>query len=94
MALSDITLACAECASEFQFTVGEQEFHASRGFTNYPKRCSACRSAHRNQSRDGGGQRESFSIVCSNCGANATVPFQPRGDRPVYCGDCFNRMRE
>jgi CxxC-x17-CxxC domain-containing protein len=22
------------------------------------------------------------------------VPFQPRGDRPVYCRDCFSRHRE
>ena len=34
-----------------------------------------------------------FAIVCSNCGADATVPFRPRGDRPVYCSDCFSQMR-
>jgi len=21
------------------------------------------------------------------------VPFQPRGDKPVYCSDCFEKMR-
>lgn len=106
MSLSDIALECTDCGAEFLFTVGEQEFHASRGFTNHPKRCSACRSVRRGASGGGGGggsggggggfgggQRESFSIVCSNCGADATVPFRPRGDRPVYCGDCFSRMR-
>ena len=41
----------------------------------------------------GGGQREMFTVVCANCGADATVPFRPSGDRPVYCSDCFNRMR-
>jgi CxxC-x17-CxxC domain-containing protein len=30
-----------------------------------------------------------FSVVCSSCGKDAQVPFQPRGDRPVYCSDCF-----
>ena len=29
------------------------------------------------------------SVTCSNCGGKATVPFQPRGDKPVYCRDCF-----
>jgi CxxC-x17-CxxC domain-containing protein len=29
------------------FTAGEQEFHASKGFTNEPKRCLACRQARR-----------------------------------------------
>ena len=41
----------------------------------------------------GGGQREMFSVVCASCGNDATVPFRPSGDRPVYCSDCFNRMR-
>ena len=103
MALSDLTLECSDCGAEFIFTVGEQEFYASRGFTNYPKRCVSCRNARRGQPRDGGGggggggnyggPREAFPIVCSNCGVDATVPFRPRGDRPVYCSDCFNQMR-
>ncbi|MBI4267849.1 MAG: zinc-binding protein, partial [Chloroflexi bacterium] len=21
------------------------------------------------------------------------VPFQPRGDRPVYCSDCYRKVR-
>ena len=100
MALSDLTLECSDCGAEFIFTVGEQEFYASRGFTNYPRRCVSCRNARRGQPRDSGGggrdyggPREAFPIVCSNCGVDATVPFRPRGDRPVYCSDCFNRMR-
>ena len=32
-----------------------------------------------------------FSATCSTCGQEARVPFQPRGDKPVYCSDCFNR---
>ncbi|MEG2137668.1 MAG: CxxC-x17-CxxC domain-containing protein, partial [Oscillospiraceae bacterium] len=24
----------------------------------------------------------------------AKVPFEPKSDRPVYCSDCFARMRE
>ena len=102
MALSDITLECSDCGAEFLFTVGEQEFYASRGFTNHPRRCQPCRNARRGQPRDNygggggggyGGPRESFPIVCSNCGVDATVPFRPRGDRPVYCSDCFSQMR-
>ena len=41
----------------------------------------------------GGGQREMFSVVCSECGQQTEVPFQPRGDKPVYCRDCFARQR-
>ena len=98
MALSDMTLACSDCGADFVFTVGEQEFHNSRGFTNNPKRCTSCRNARRGDSSGGGGgygggQREMFTVVCANCGNDATVPFRPSGDRPVYCSDCFNRMR-
>jgi CxxC-x17-CxxC domain-containing protein len=40
----------------------------------------------------GGGERaprEMFEVKCSQCGGKASVPFQPRGDKPVYCRDCF-----
>jgi CxxC-x17-CxxC domain-containing protein len=30
-----------------------------------------------------------FTVTCSSCGKDARVPFEPRGDRPVYCSDCF-----
>jgi CxxC-x17-CxxC domain-containing protein len=36
-----------------------------------------------------GGRREMFSATCSGCGQEAQVPFEPRGDKPVYCSDCF-----
>ena len=34
-----------------------------------------------------------FTATCSNCGGEARVPFQPRGDKPVYCSNCFEQMR-
>jgi hypothetical protein len=45
----DKTLKCVDCQSEFTFTAGEQEFYASKGFTNEPKRCPACRQAKKQQ---------------------------------------------
>jgi CxxC-x17-CxxC domain-containing protein len=39
------------------------------------------------------GQRELTTVTCSGCGGEARVPFVPRGDRPVYCSDCFNQQR-
>lgn len=44
--------------------------------------------------RGGGGPRQMFEITCSNCGRKDSVPFQPRGDRPVLCGDCFRKQRD
>ena len=39
------------------------------------------------------GSREMFTALCAQCGKEAKVPFQPRGDRPVYCSDCFATQR-
>ncbi len=86
----DKTLVCSECGAEFVFTAGEQEFYAERGFTNPPKRCKACRDARKNAQRP---EREMFTAVCDCCGGEAKVPFQPRDGRPVYCSECFAKMR-
>ena len=37
--------------------------------------------------------REYFAVICTKCGNQAQVPFQPRMDRPVYCSDCFRTIR-
>ena len=96
MALSDKTLTSVECGGEFVFTVGEQEFFNSRGFSNEPKRCRSCRAIRRSAQRGSTYQdtpREIYSIVCAECRADAMVSFQPKADRPVYCSDCFSKMR-
>ncbi len=102
MALSDQTLYCRDCNQEFLFTVGEQEFYESRGLTNAPSRCPECRAARKQSSggysergrhsSGGYGEREPrqmYSATCATCGREAQVPFEPRGDRPVYCSDCY-----
>jgi CxxC-x17-CxxC domain-containing protein len=39
-------------------------------------------------------RREMHSVTCAECGKDAEVPFLPRGDRPVYCDDCFRQRRD
>lgn len=100
MPLPDKTLTCSDCGQEFLFSGDDQEFYQQRGFTE-PKRCRSCRALRRSEREggDAGGfsraprmEREMFDVTCSNCGQPAKVPFQPRGDRPVYCRDCFERV--
>jgi len=92
---TDETLTCVDCGRTFPFTASEQEFFASKGFTNKPGRCGDCRAARKASggrgggSSYGGGRREMFKTTCSQCGGVAEVPFEPRGDKPVYCRDCF-----
>jgi CxxC-x17-CxxC domain-containing protein len=101
---ADERLTCTDCGAEFTFTAGEQEFFATKGFQNKPNRCPDCRAARKAQRSSGGGgtserssggygAREMYTVTCSGCGQPAEVPFQPRGDKPVYCRDCFSRQR-
>ena len=39
------------------------------------------------------GPREMHTTTCAGCGREAQVPFVPRGDKPVYCSDCFQSQR-
>ena len=105
MAFEDKSLQCADCGATFTFSGEEQEFFATKGYTNEPKRCPNCRQA-RKSTRNGGSQggyggsggyrstnRQMFPATCAQCGKATEVPFEPRGDRPVYCSQCYNKTR-
>jgi len=49
MTYQDKSIQCSDCGTTFTFTTGEQEFYASKGLTNEPKRCAACRAAKKAQ---------------------------------------------
>jgi len=103
MPYTERTLTCRDCGRPFPFTVGEQEFFAQKGFTNDPVRCPECRAARRAErggsrgSHSGGGydreSRQMYPATCARCGKDTEVPFQPRGDKPVYCSDCYAQER-
>jgi len=40
----------------------------------------------------GRSERTMTKVVCANCGKDTEVPFVPRGDKPVYCSDCYSQM--
>lgn len=81
-------LICRDCNNEFVFTSPEQEFYKQKGFYN-PNRCPNCRAIKRAKILN----RETFNAYCSKCGKETIVPFQPSGDRPVYCHDCHKPAR-
>lgn len=47
----------------------------------------------RSGGRSFGGEREMHTVTCASCGKDAQVPFLPRGSKPVYCDDCFQKQR-
>ena len=75
----DKTLVCKECGNEFVFTAGE------------PQRCKACRDARKAATKS---ERQTYTATCASCGGEAVIPFKPREDRPVYCSECFAKMKE
>jgi len=91
------SLICKDCGNAFDFTVRDQTFYAEKGFENEPQRCRDCRTARKAQRANGlgagplstAGLRELFDAVCAQCGIATTLPFKPRGDRPVYCRSCY-----
>lgn len=92
----DKTLQCRECGQPFVFTAGEQEFYQQKGLLNEPGRCPDCRQRRRTHGSASGGERaprEMHTIVCAECGTEDQVPFLPRNDKPVYCSNCYERVR-
>ncbi len=109
MAYTDRDLTCRDCSSSFVFTAGEQEFYSSKGLQNDPVRCPSCRAQRkmmRPEDRDeapsygvyaswgGRTPRQLHVATCSGCARAAEVPFIARGDRPVFCSDCYNEERK
>jgi len=98
MSYQDRTLTCQDCGQSFTFSADDQQYHAEKGYTNEPKRCPSCRQTRRSDRGDSSSYssyrspREMHAAVCAQCGKDTQVPFQPRGDRPVYCSDCFSKQ--
>jgi len=91
----DISLQCSDCGQDFTFTAADQSFFQERGYST-PKRCKNCRQAKKND-QGGSGYRsapaQGTPVICSGCGQPTTVPFEPRGDRPVFCRDCYQARK-
>jgi ribosomal protein S27AE len=63
MSFTNKSILCPDCGTTFNFTVGEQEFFASKGLINDPKRCPRCRQARKRLLNDphGGYSNTRFS---------------------------------
>ena len=88
----DKKLVCRDCGEEFTFTAGEQEFYKERGFLKEPQRCFVCRKRR----KSGTGEKTTpvlYEVVCSKCGEIEYIPFEPRHDKPVFCGKCYREIR-
>ncbi len=107
MSFEDKSLQCSDCGATFTFSAQDQEFFQSKGYTNEPKRCPACRDARKAERNTGSGgysggnsygggssynSRQMYPATCSQCGKSTQVPFEPRNGKPVYCSDCYRKV--
>jgi CxxC-x17-CxxC domain-containing protein len=98
MSFQDKSLECSDCGVTFTHSAEDQEYYQSKDYTNEPKRCPECRQARKAQQNGNRGYgssspRQMFRAVCADCGKETEVPFEPRQDRPVYCSDCYRKVR-
>ncbi len=96
MSFQDKSIQCLDCGTTFTFSVEDQEFFQSKGYTNEPKRCPECRQARKSErygSSSYGVLRQMFPATCVECGKSTEALFQSRGDKPVYCSDCYRKIR-
>jgi CxxC-x17-CxxC domain-containing protein len=104
MSYADKQVTCHDCGTVFTFGIKEQQQFASMGRFNAPKRCETCRAKRKPAKSKtesvvpvnidfGTTPRRSYAAKCSTCGKDTQVPFEPLPDRPVYCYDCFRKMK-
>src|SRR5579871_1883375 len=86
---ADTTLTCRDCGQAFTFTSGEQDFYASRGFSE-PSRCPDCRAARKAQ-RDGGSY-DSYGSSSSSYGGGYGAGA--RGQREMFSATCSSCGKE
>ena len=97
MSFQDKSIQCSDCGITFTHSAEDQEFYQSKGYTNEPKRCPECRRTRKQERNNSNGgynsPRQMFPATCGDCGKETEVPFEPRGDKPVYCSDCYRKVR-
>jgi CxxC-x17-CxxC domain-containing protein len=104
MSFEDKSLQCSDCGANFTWSVQDQEFFQSKGYTNTPKRCPNCRETRKAERGNSGGnsggyssgyttRAQMFPATCSDCGKATQVPFEPRNGKPVYCSDCYRKVK-
>jgi uncharacterized membrane protein YgcG len=96
---ADTTLTCRDCGQAFTFTSGEQDFYASRGFSE-PSRCADCR-AQRKAQRDGGSYSSYGSGSSSYGGGGGGGGYSSgggggggRGEREMFSSTCSSCGQE
>lgn len=70
----DKPIYCSECFEEKGGNDNRRKDFGDRGRRSFDR---------------GREERQMFSVVCDQCGADCEVPFKPQSSKPVLCSRCF-----
>jgi CxxC-x17-CxxC domain-containing protein len=93
---------CAECGDECEVPFrpsGDRPVLCSNCFKNSghgndrEERGSFDRPRREERRDHDFGEKQMFDAICSECGQHCQVPFKPRGDKDVFCSDCFGKNK-
>jgi CxxC-x17-CxxC domain-containing protein len=85
---SDKVLTCADCGQEFVFNAREQEFYATRQFSE-PRRCTSCRASRKAARGDSGG----YGGYGDSGGYGGDSGYS-RGPREMFTATCSSCGKE
>jgi CxxC-x17-CxxC domain-containing protein len=100
MSFSRKSIRCCDCGTSFTINSEEQRSYASRDCSSEQIRCSWCRAVRKTELYKDGDysyrlrpEKQMFHATCTQCGKDTRLPFEPRFGRPVYCSNCFSKVR-
>ncbi|HNP70703.1 MAG TPA: zinc-ribbon domain containing protein [Kouleothrix sp.] len=83
---------CPSCRQQRKASGGGRSGYSDR--SSYGERSSyGDQDSYGSRGSYSSASREMHVTTCASCGREAKVPFVPRGDKPVYCSDCFQQQR-
>ncbi|MBP1704628.1 MAG: hypothetical protein H6Q36_367 [Chloroflexi bacterium] len=92
---ADKVLTCIDCGQEFVFTARDQEFYATRQFSE-PRRCPSCRASRKAARGDSGVGYGNRGGGYSGGGTYSTGGYggSSRGPREMFTATCSSCGRE
>lgn len=81
---------CSECGKDCEVPFEPEEGKSVKCKECYIK--NRPRRFNRNRRFDRG-PRKMHSAKCGKCGKNCEVPFEPKGDKPVLCQECYRESK-
>ena len=92
----DMQLICSDLGRNSRFQAKMRHFSGNAAIRppNAARRAVRQRRMNRLVGEDSPGEvNRKAPRSRSGCGKQTTVPFEPRGDRPVYCQDCYSARK-